>query len=277
LFIQRFDTLETPAAMFLNMLTKRPTDGECLALHASRMVTELTTKWREMEKEEIAVSVTLALLASFDNRLQRLSFTSNVRTRSDLQSELKAFTFNKRKSGFVGHQSEVYPKRQKQSSIECHFCGKLGSDRLCVDYRELNSNTVADKYPLPLIQDQIDRLRGANYFTCLDMASGHYQNPLHAGSIKYTAFVTPDGQYEFLSMPFGLKNAVSVFQRLVMQALGDLANSYVIVYMDDIMITATTQCDAFFCFKCSDKGWVFIQYYKVFFPENIGSIFRLQC
>jgi len=101
LFIQRFDTLETPAAMFLNMLTKRPTDGECLALHASRMVTELTTKWREMEKEEIAVSVTLALLASFDNRLQRLSFTSNVRTRSDLQSELKAFTFNKRKSGFV--------------------------------------------------------------------------------------------------------------------------------------------------------------------------------
>jgi len=78
-----------------------------------------------MEKEEIAVSVTLALLASFDNRLQRLSFTSNVRTRSDLQSELKV-TFNKRKSGFVEHQSEVYPKRQKLSSIECKFCGKLG-------------------------------------------------------------------------------------------------------------------------------------------------------
>ena len=50
--------------------------------------------------------------------------------------------------------------------------------------------------------------------------------------------------YEFLSMPFVLKNAPSVFQRLVMQALGDLANSYVIVYMDDIMITASTQCEA---------------------------------
>jgi len=77
------------------------------------------------------------------------------------------------------------------------------------------------------------------------MASGYYQIPLHADSIEYTAFVTPDGQYEFLSMPFGLKNAPSVFQRFVMQALGDLANSYVVVYMDDIMITATTQCDAF--------------------------------
>jgi len=68
-----------------------------------------------------------------------------------------------------------------------------GSDRLCVDYRELNSNLVADKYPLPLIQDQISRLRGAYYFTCLDMASGYYQIPLNADLIEYTAFVTPDG------------------------------------------------------------------------------------
>lgn len=61
--------METPAAMFLNMLSKRPTDGECLAVHASRMVTELTTKWRQTELEEIAVSVTLALLENVDNRL----------------------------------------------------------------------------------------------------------------------------------------------------------------------------------------------------------------
>lgn len=76
------------------------------------------------------------------------------------------------------------------------------------------------------------------------MASGYYQIPLNADSIEYTAFVTPHGQYEFLSMPFGLKNAPSVFQRIIMQVLGDLANAYVIVYMDDIMITASTQCEA---------------------------------
>jgi len=117
---------------------------------------------------------------------------------------------------------------------------KNGSDRLCIDYRELNSNTVADKYPLPLISDQIDRLRGSYYFTCLDMASGFHQIPIHSDSVEYTAFVTPDGQYEFLTMPFGLKNAPSVFQRTVMQALGNLAYSYVIVYMDDIMIVSPT-------------------------------------
>ncbi|XP_068158434.1 uncharacterized protein [Drosophila tropicalis] len=100
---QRFDTVETPAAMFLSMLSNRPNDSEWLAVHVSRMVTELTTKWRQMGIEETAVSVTVALLASFDNRLQRLSFTSSVKTRSDLQSELKAFTLNKRKSGFLEH------------------------------------------------------------------------------------------------------------------------------------------------------------------------------
>jgi len=66
---------------------------------------------------------------------------------------------------------------------------KNGSARLCVDYRELNSNTVADKFPLPLISDQIARLRGAKYFTSLDMASGYYQIPMHPESIEYTAFV----------------------------------------------------------------------------------------
>lgn len=72
------------------------------------------------------------------------------------------------------------------------------------------------------------------------MASGFHQIPIHSDSVEYTAFVTPDGQYEFLTMPFGLKNAPSVFQRTVMQALGNLAYSYVIVYMDDIMIVSPT-------------------------------------
>lgn len=92
-----------------------------------------------------------------------------------------------------------------------------------MDYRELNKNTVADRYPLPLIADQIARLRKAKYFICLDMASGFHQIPIHPNSTEYTAFVTPDGQYEYITMPFGLKNAPSVFQRAIFKALGDLA------------------------------------------------------
>lgn len=70
---------------------------------------------------------------------------------------------------------------------------KNGDDRLCVDYRELNANTIADKYPLPLISDQINRLRGSKFFSSLDMASEFYQVPIHSDSIERTAFVTPDG------------------------------------------------------------------------------------
>ncbi|XP_068987594.1 uncharacterized protein [Bombus flavifrons] len=115
---------------------------------------------------------------------------------------------------------------------------KDGSDRLCVDFRALNKNTVADRYPLPLIADQIARLQKARYFISLDMASGFHQIPIHPNSTEYTAFVTPDGQYEYLTMPFGLKNAPSVFQRAILNALGDLAYSYVVVYLDDVLIIA---------------------------------------
>ncbi|XP_073942517.1 uncharacterized protein [Choristoneura fumiferana] len=71
---------------------------------------------------------------------------------------------------------------------------KNGEDRLCVDFRELNSNTVRDHYPLPLIQDQIDKLATAKFFTTLDMESGFHQIPIAEESIEKTAFVTPDGQ-----------------------------------------------------------------------------------
>jgi hypothetical protein len=126
---------------------------------------------------------------------------------------------------------------------------KDGSDRLCIDYRELNANTISDKYPLPLISDQIDRLRGSLYFSSLDMASGFYQIPIKSNSIERTAFVTTEGQYEFLAVPFGVKNASSVFQRAIIQALGDVALSYAVVYIDDVLIVAGTKEEAFIRLK----------------------------
>lgn len=118
---------------------------------------------------------------------------------------------------------------------------KDGSDRMCVDYRELNDNTIADRFPLPLISDQIARLHEGNFFTILDLASGFHQIPIEAESIERTAFVTTEGQYEYLTMPFGLKNAPSVFQRALIQALGELVNMYVVVYMDDVLIVASNE------------------------------------
>ncbi|XP_015435727.1 PREDICTED: uncharacterized protein LOC107191251 [Dufourea novaeangliae] len=117
---------------------------------------------------------------------------------------------------------------------------KNGEDRMCIDFRALNRITIKDKYPLPLIDDQLDRLGDAKYFTTLDMASGFYQIPIAEDSIEKTAFVTPDGHYEFLRMPFGLANAPAVFQRAINNALGNLRNSIALVYLDDVLIPSKT-------------------------------------
>ena len=85
--------------------------------------------------------------------------------------------------------------------------------RFCVDYRELNSVTKADTFPLPGIDDLLDQLGTAHYFSTLDLASGFWQIRMHPDCIEQTAFVTPQGLYEFREMPFGVTIALGVFQR----------------------------------------------------------------
>lgn len=103
---------------------------------------------------------------------------------------------------------------------------------MCVDYRGLNKITKRQKYPLPRIDDQIDQLKGKRFYTSLDFKSGFYQIPMSSDSVEKTAFITPDGQYEFLRMPFGLMNAPVVFQREMDKIFRDFAH----VYIDDILV-----------------------------------------
>lgn len=114
---------------------------------------------------------------------------------------------------------------------------KTGDLRMCVDYRAVNKITNRDNYPLPLIDDCLDYLEGKKVFSMFDLKNGFHQVPMAEDSIRYTAFVTPRGQYEYLYMPFGLKNGPSIFQRFMTIALGDLIRAgLIIVYMDDIII-----------------------------------------
>jgi hypothetical protein len=87
--------------------------------------------------------------------------------------------------------------------------------RICVDFRKLNDVTVGDSYPLPNIQDSLDKLVSARYFSALDCGSGYWQVPLADEDRAKTAFSTATGHYEYFRMPFGLKSAHSTFQRLM--------------------------------------------------------------
>ena len=108
--------------------------------------------------------------------------------------------------------------------------------RFCIDYRRLNSITVRDVYPLPRVDDILGRLTGARYFTSLDLQKGFWQLPVTKEHREKTAFVTPDGLFEFLCMPFGLCGAPPSFQRLMDKVLSGLKWKECLCYMDDVLI-----------------------------------------
>lgn len=113
---------------------------------------------------------------------------------------------------------------------------KTGDWRVCVDYRALNRVTVDDKYQIPRITELLFSVKGSKYFAALDLRSGYWQIPMDESSRRYTAFRAPSGLYEFLVMPFGLKNAPATFQRSMDFILGDLRYKNVLTYLDDILI-----------------------------------------
>ena len=112
--------------------------------------------------------------------------------------------------------------------------------RMVIDYRALNEKTVGDAYPLPNITDILDQLGGAKYFSVLDLASGFHQIEVDPADRHKTAFSTPFGHYEFTRMPFGLRNAPATFQRLMDRVLTGLQGIELFVYMDDIVIYASS-------------------------------------
>lgn len=115
---------------------------------------------------------------------------------------------------------------------------KNGENRLVIDYRRLNSQTVPEHFPLPNIDDQLQRLSGAQIYCVLDCANGYLQLPLSEESKAKTAFITPDEIGQFERMVFGLRNGPAVFQRLMNKVLGSLCNTVALCYMDDLLIPA---------------------------------------
>lgn len=115
-----------------------------------------------------------------------------------------------------------------------------GKWRICIDYKRLNEITIADKYPLPIIDDLLQDARGTLYMTTIDLHSGFWQIGLREEDREKTAFITPFGMYQFKRMPFGLKNASATFQRLANNLKNSLPNMKILTYLDDLILISDT-------------------------------------
>jgi hypothetical protein len=156
------------------------------------------------------------------SKFRRLDPERLAAARKEFDTMLKAGIVRRSQSGW---SSPLHMVRKKD-----------GGWRPCGDFRRLNIITAADKYPLPNMADLSARLAGCSYFSKLDLQKGYLQVPVAAADVPKTAVITPFGLFEFVRMPFGLKNAGMTFQRLMDSILNGLP--FVFVYLDDILIAS---------------------------------------
>ena len=113
---------------------------------------------------------------------------------------------------------------------------KDGTLWMCIDYRQINKVTVKNKYPLSIIEDLFDQLKGAGVFSKIDLRSGYYQLRVKDSDVPKTTFRTRYGHYEFLVMPFGLTNAPTTFMDLMNRVFRPYLDQFIVIFIDDILV-----------------------------------------
>jgi hypothetical protein len=145
-------------------------------------------------------------------------------------AELKKQLTELQRSGFIRPSSSPW------GALVLFIEKKDKSLRMCVEYHSLNEVTIKNKYSLPRIDELFDQLKGAKYFSKVDLRSGYHQLKIRESDIPKTAFVTRYGQYEFTVMSFELTNAPAYFRNLMNNVFIEELDKFVIVFIDDILV-----------------------------------------
>lgn len=184
------------------------------------------------------------------------SKTTNIEMRIILKDETPIFSRPRRmaltEQSIVDDQIEEWLDKNIIEESNSEFTSPIvlvkkrdGSARLCVDFRRINKVIVKDHFPLPLIEDQLDRLQEAKVFSTIDLKNGFFHVPVAEESRRYTSFVTQNGQYQFRKVPFGLSNSPGVFQRHVNAVFRHLwRKGIALPYVDDVIIPAKNEEEA---------------------------------
>lgn len=242
--ISRFDVCDDPAALSLTALDSSISTDASLSA-------DVFKKSLDADLDPTQRTQLLALLnkfrSSFDCAQAPLGKTSTVTHHIDTGDHAplrqRPYRVSGPERGVISEHVDdmlqrgvIRPSQSPWSSPVVLVTKKDGSLRFCVDYRRLNKITRKDVYPLPRIDDALDCLHGAEFFSSLDLRSGYWQVPVAESDRPKTAFVTPDGLYEFNVMPFGLCNAPATFERMMDNILRGLKWHICLCYLDDVVV-----------------------------------------
>ena len=159
-----------------------------------------------------------------DRPIRCKTYPLSYAKRDEIQEEIK----NMMDTGIVRESSSPY------ASPLVVVKKKSGSNRMCIDYRKLNLVTVADPAPMTTTEDLFGKLGKCQYYSTIDLSRGYWQIPVAEEDVHKTTFVTPHGCYEFLRMPFGMKNFGATLVRGMRKLFQDMDN--VECYIDDLIV-----------------------------------------